>query len=106
MPAQTKRNSMLSTRSLILFLVCYGYLSVADSQDDAIDNATAEQQDSQKVEDRALDSDQKEPQDDGSDKSEEQQKTKEVVKKKPPKQVFKPTEEISEDKPVPFPVDI
>lgn len=34
---------------------------------------------------------------------------KEAAKKsntKPPKKVFKPTEEISEDRPVPFPVDI
>lgn len=29
-----------------------------------------------------------------------------VSKAKPPKKVFKPTEEISEDSPVPFPVDI
>ncbi len=29
-----------------------------------------------------------------------------VSKNKPPKEVFNPTEEISEDSPVPFPVDI
>ena len=35
-------------------------------------------------------------------------KTQEAEKSntKPPKKVFKPTEEISEDRPVPFPVDI
>lgn len=32
--------------------------------------------------------------------------TKPVSKAKPTKKVFKPTEEISEDSPVPFPVDI
>jgi len=33
-------------------------------------------------------------------------KNEDASKTKPPKKVFKPTEEISEDSPVPFPVDI
>ena len=37
---------------------------------------------------------------------EEKKKKQEAGKSKPPKEVFKPTEEISEDLPVPFPVDI
>ncbi len=39
-------------------------------------------------------------------RAEERQEAEELSKTKAPRGVFKPTEEISEDSPVPFPVDI
>jgi len=40
------------------------------------------------------------------EKAKQQREKEEASKTKAPKKVFKPTEEISEDSPVPFPVDI
>jgi len=116
MLAQIKRSSMLMTRNLILPLIFFCCLSVAQSQDVATDDSSGDKTSGEQSQQETQASDQAVDEDDDAEnpaqkqqQSEEekpQKKKPEVVKPKPPKDVFRPSEEISEDLPVPFPVDI
>jgi hypothetical protein len=102
------------TAKLILILIICGHFGVAHSQEEVLDGSVLDQPSAEETQEKAQDSQQtalpgrdsqsqKEPQ---KESQKEPQKEQEVSKTKPPKEVFKPTEEISEDLPVPFPVDI
>jgi hypothetical protein len=112
---------MLMTRNLIFSLIFCCSLSVAHSQDAATDNSRVGQsgeQSQQETQDsvktvnadgdaKQLSEQKKQLEQQKKLEEQEQQKKKAAANKsKPPKAVFKPTEEISEDSPVPFPVDI
>ena len=75
--------------------------SEALSEDDARAKAIKELEDLKRAEDEK-----KRQQAEARKQQQKQEQEKERSKPKTPKKVFKPTEEISEDLPVPFPVDI
>jgi hypothetical protein len=109
MLAQTIRNKMRLKHNLILLLVCCSSVSIVYSQDSTTDQASsvAAQEPSRTATQR--EADEGDPNDQSESQAEQevpQPKQQKESKTKPPKQVFKPTEEISEDSPVPFPVDI
>lgn len=112
---------MLIIRNLIYPLIFCCCLSVAHGQDVETDDSPSDQASAEQSQKEAQgsaqavdqDGDAKTPSAQQKKREEEkqsepkQQETKPVAtKKKPPKDVFKPSEEISEDLPVPFPVDI
>lgn len=101
---------MLLKRSLMLLVITLVGLGFSYAQEVPTDASTQqkpltdEEQKAQVLEQKALEQEKLEKE---AQKKAEQAKLKEVASKaKPPKEVFKPTEEISEDSPVPFPVDI
>ncbi len=71
------------------------------SEDEVRAKAIKELEDLKRAEDEK-----KRQQAEAREQQEKQEQEKERSKPKSPKKVFKPTEEISEDLPVPFPVDI
>ncbi len=77
------KNVFAST--LLTLLVMIGSVSLAQEQADDTQGSTDQAAETTKPSDAEKDSERN---------------------KKPPREVFKPTEEISEDSPVPFPVDI
>lgn len=119
MLAQIRRSSMLRKPKLVFSLIFCCCLSVAhsqDSQENTTDQVSGElsQQETQ-ASDQAVGEEgdaenpaQKQQQIEVEEQQEKkaQENKKEDGKPKPPKDVFKPSEEISEDLPVPFPVDI
>jgi len=88
---------MLLKRSFILIALCLLVISHVHAQQDASSPAANENAE-EELQKEALEKVEAEK------IKAEQNKT--VSKAKPPEEVFKPTEEISEDSPVPFPVDI
>jgi hypothetical protein len=101
---------MRMTAKLILILIICGHFGVAHSQEEVLDGSVLDQPSAEETQEKAQGSEQTAlPGRDSQSQKESQkepQKEQEVSKTKPPKEVFKPTEEISEDLPVPFPVDI
>lgn len=106
---------MLLKRSLMLLVITLVGLGFSYAQEVPTDASTQqkpltdEEQKAQVLEQKALEQEKLEQEklEKEAQKKAEQAKLKEVASKaKPPKEVFKPTEEISEDSPVPFPVDI
>ena len=103
---------MLLQRSLIIIAICLGGIGLSHSQS-APSPASSDPQELSEADPKSLDEEQQkkiqqqaqELKKEALEKAEAQNKE-QVSKTKPPKEVFKPTEEISEDSPVPFPVDI
>lgn len=95
-------------------MIFYGYFGIAFSQEASVDDPVFDQPITEEVQEKVQDSGQKVLIDSDSKPKKEPQKKSQVKpqkkplpsKKKSPKEVFKPTEEISEDRPAPFPVDI
>lgn len=96
-----KRDVMLLV--MVLAGLALAYPIIGYSQDSAAPDPTAAGE--PKSDQNAEDLKQKEAQE-ALKEAEEQRKKEEASKAKQPRKVFKPTEEISEDTPVPFPVDI
>ena len=100
---------------LMLVLSLQANILFAQQGDDSSDQATADAQELSEEEARAKSiadleklkqaNDEKKRKAE-QEKLEKQQQEQQSSKPKEPRKVFKPTEEISEDSPVPFPVDI
>jgi len=95
---------MLVNRLLMLILVCLASVNISYAQQTPEANSDEQRQTQDQEKERL----EKEAAEKAAQKkaAEQQAKKEETRKPKTPRKVFKPTEEISEDSPVPFPVDI
>ena len=91
--------------SIVLTSLAQGGLIVSHAQEASTDDSTVSQTTDENDAEPLTEEAQKKAQE-LKQKAEKKRKEEQVSKAKPPKEVFKPTEEISEDSPVPFPVDI